>query len=69
MAAIPSPTDPSAAPTDCRFADADQITSTTGKQSWPAEKNFPQRESRPLLRDIDFTVTCHTFVFSAKNCN
>ena len=39
------------------------------EQSWLAEKKFPQRESRLVLRDIDFTVTCHTFVFSAKNCN
>ena len=29
------------------------------EQSWPAEKKFPQRESRLVLRDIDFTVTCH----------
>jgi len=47
LAAIPSPTDPSAAPTDCRFADADQITSTTGKQSWPAEKNSPKEKVDP----------------------
>ena len=52
-----------------RFADADQITSTTGRTELASWKKFPQRESRLVLRDIDFTVTCHTFVFSAKNCN